>query len=85
MLAGRLIGRIDRLHTSIKTQDEIVEIQADAKSVSYRYLLPKVVQTELSTGLLLVGAESPYIAAIKERRPIDLPCSDQASGRLSDG
>ena len=49
-----LICRIYRLHACIKTQEEIIEVQPNTKSLGYRDLLAACIPPELTARLVLV-------------------------------
>ena len=42
MLPLRLVGGIDGFHTQIKTQDKIIKVKAEAKTIAYGKLLPEL-------------------------------------------
>ena len=56
MLVGVAVGGIDGLHAHIETQDEIVEVEAQAQTVGHGQLLVELVEAELSAGLFGIVA-----------------------------
>ena len=67
------LGGIDRLHTSIETQHEKVQIEAQPQSVCHRNLLIELVKAELTSGLVLVIAQRPDVSGIDKHRAPELP------------
>ena len=68
-----LVCRIDSLHAGIETQEEIVQVQPETKSIGYRYLLPTCIPSELSSRLVLVVTKRPDIAGIYKEGSVKLP------------
>ena len=56
MLVGVAVGGIDGLHTHVETQDEVVEVEAQAQTVGHGQLLVELVEAELSAGLFGIVA-----------------------------
>ena len=55
---------IDRLHTTIDAQDEIVHIEAQAKAIGHGDLPIELVELKLTSGLIGIVSEVPHIAGI---------------------
>ena len=68
-----LVSRVDRLHTQVETQDEIVEVQAQAQSIADSQLTGKILEAELSAGLFVVLADGPDITGIHEEGSVEFP------------
>ena len=68
-----LVSRMDSLHTTVQTQDEIIEVQADTQSVRHGYLTPERIKAELTARLLSIITQSPDITRIYKDRPVKLP------------
>ena len=64
VLAGS--HRIDGFHTSIKSDDEVVQVETESQSVCYRQLLVEAVETEGPLLLSFVLADVPDVAGIDE-------------------
>ena len=73
MLVIALIGRIDGLHSAIKTENEVIEVESQAKSIRISYLLVELIPLELSAWLVGIVAERPDVSGINERRAVELP------------
>ena len=68
-----IISRVDSLHTHIKSDDEVIEIQAQAQTISYGYLLVELRELKLSTWLLLIIAKRPDITCIYKHSSLKFP------------
>ena len=53
-------GRIVSLHTHIHADKEILEVQADARTISRCYLLIELVELEHTTRLILIPKSNIY-------------------------
>ena len=73
MLFLVVIHGVDGLHTHVETNDEIVEVQSQSQTIAYSYLLPEVIEMELSLGLLLIVSDGPDVTGIQEQGAIELP------------
>ena len=60
-------------HTTIESEDEVVEIEAQTQSIGYCYLAPKTVNLELAAWLLGILAQSPDVTGINKCRSVDFP------------
>ena len=73
MLVGVAVGGVDGLHAHVETQDEVVEVEAQAQTVGHGQLLVELVEAELSAGLFGIVAQRPDVARIDEGSSIELP------------
>ena len=73
MLTACRISWIDRFHASIKTEEEVAEVQAHAKAVSDSHIAQDILESELSSRLALIVAYGPYITGIDESGAIEFP------------
>ena len=73
VLIPTLVGRIDGLHAHVETQDEVIEVQADAHTVGGGYLLVELIKTELSVRLVGIVAKRPDVARIYKQGSFELP------------
>ncbi len=77
------IDGIDGLHTTIETEDEEVEVEADAKTIGEGNLLIELIKLKLTTRLAGIVANGPDIAGIHENGTLDLP--EQLAAELHAG
>ena len=70
--SGR-VSRVYGLHTSVETQDKIVEVKAQSQSVGSRNLLKEPIETELTARLFGIFSESPDVACIDKSCPVEFP------------
>ena len=73
MAFGILECRMYSLHASVKSENEVVKIEAQTQSVCYCNLTPKTVYLELAAWLFGIFAQSPDIACINKCRSVDFP------------
>ena len=66
MLALGCVGRIDGLHTAIETENEIIQVEANAKAIGNGYLAVEIVKAEDTIGLVGIVANVPNVARIHE-------------------
>ena len=69
-------------HATVKTQNEIIKIQADSQPVGHGYLAPKAFQAELATGLFRIIADSPNVARVHKHSPVQFPKQESAILRV---
>ena len=67
------VGGVDSLHTEVEAKDEEVEVEPQSQSVCHGYLLPEAVKLKLSSRLVGVVSDSPYITGIHEESAGELP------------
>src|SRR5574344_45573 len=68
-----IISRIDGLHTEIKAQNKIAEIQSQTHAISHGYLLIKLIKFKLPSRLVVIIAYCPYISGIHKHSTVKLP------------
>ena len=73
MLTACRISWIDSFHASIKTEEEVAEVQAHAKAISDSHIAQDILESELSSRLALIVANGPYITGIDESGAIEFP------------
>ena len=69
----RLISWINSLHTKVKAQNEIVEIQAQPKTITHGEISYQPPPRELPAWLIFIISEYPNITSIQESCTIELP------------
>ena len=73
MAFGILECRMYSLHASVKSENEVIEIETQTQSVCYGYLAPEGVNLELAAGLFSVLAQGPDVSGINKGRAVDFP------------
>ena len=73
MSVFRLIGWINGLHTKVKSYDEIVEVQAQAKTVAGSHIIQYAREFELSLGLVFIVADGPDVSCVDEQGSVEFP------------
>ena len=73
MLTVIVVGRIDRLHTHVEAQDEVIEVEAQPQAVRRGNLLIKLIKLELATRLLSVVTQRPDVTRVDECCALKFP------------
>ena len=67
------VGRVHCLHSEVETQDEEVEVEPHAQSVSHGNILEKAAEAKLSSRLVVIVSQSPNVSGINEECARELP------------
>ena len=73
MQRARGNSRVDGFHTAVESNDEVVEIQAQAQTVGDGQFAPKGVEAELSAVGAELSVSGPHVAGIDEGRAFKFP------------
>jgi hypothetical protein len=73
MLTARAVSRVDSFHTHVEAYDEIVEVEAYAKTVTDSQLFPEFRKLELPARLVGIFPECPDVASIDKQRSTEFP------------
>ena len=61
------------LHTSVETDNQVVQVETDSQSIGHRQLLVEAVEAERAFLLPFIVADIPDVARIHEDSPIEFP------------
>ena len=64
MLAGVGVDGVDGFHAGIEANDKVVEVESQAEAVAGSKLFIESIEAELSSWLIGVVAEGPYVTCV---------------------
>ena len=67
------VGRVDGFHAGIEADDEEVGVHSETDAVTNCDFFPEGVEVELTSRLVFVFADSPYVACIDEGGSAEFP------------